>query len=172
MKARLKITGFMLDMIREDLERPHAFAYERVGFLTCGATVTPHGELILLVRDYQPVADEDYQHDPTVGANIGAAAIRKGLQRAYRPPAALIHVHSHGGIGRPEFSGVDLDSAGELVPSFFNAVPRMPHGVVVFSHDSARGLLWPAADQQPTYVEGFVRVGGGYKRFGGPNDVA
>jgi hypothetical protein len=172
MRARLKITGFMLDLIREDLERPHPFAFERVGFLTCGATSAPPAELLLLVRNYQPVADEDYQRDPGVGASIGAAAIRKALQSAYRPPSALIHVHSHGGFGRPGFSGVDLDSSRELVPSFFNSVPRLPHGAMVLSNNSALCLLWLGPDQQPIHVDGIVRVGAGYRRFGGPNDVA
>lgn len=172
MKARLKMTGFLLDMIREDLERPHAFAYERVGFLTCGATVTPQRELLLLVRNYLPVADEHYERDDGVGARIGAAAIRTGLQAVYKPPGTLIHVHTHGGLGRPGFSGIDLSSAQELIPSFFNAVPRMPHGMMVLSDNSASALLWLAADEKPIAVSGFVRVGAGYQRFGGPDDLA
>jgi hypothetical protein len=58
MKVALKITGSLLDLVRRDLARPHFFAHERVGFLTAGAAAVPRG-LMLVVRGYMPVADED-----------------------------------------------------------------------------------------------------------------
>jgi hypothetical protein len=80
------------------------------------------------VRDYTPVADEDYEINDKVGAKIGSAAMRKAVQSAYRPAAAPIHIHTHGGHGKPGFSGVDLNSAKDFVPGFFETTPRMPHG--------------------------------------------
>jgi len=157
MKATLKIRGPLLDEIRRDLARPHAFAHERVGFLTAGAAAAPEG-VLLLVRDYRPVRDEDYEKDPRVGAKIGSNAMRKAAQSAYRPAAVLLHVHTHGGRGRPQFSGVDLRSADEFVPGFFETAPRMPHGLLVLSHDSVRGRLWLAADREPIEIARFVRV--------------
>ena len=120
MKVALKITGSLLDQVRRDLARPHFFAHERVGFLTAGATAMPGGGLMLLVREYMPVADEDYEVDPKVGARIGSNAMRKAAQAAYRPAAALLHVHTHGGRGLPGFSGVDLESGNKFVPGFFS----------------------------------------------------
>ena len=70
------------------------------------------------MRGYTPVADEDYEIDPRVGAKIGSAAMRKAVQSAYRPAATLLHVHTHGGHGEPGFSGVDLNSAKDFVPGF------------------------------------------------------
>jgi hypothetical protein len=112
----------------------------------------------MLVRHYWPVQDEDYEHDPRVGARIGSAAMRKAAQSAYRPAAALLHIHTHGGCGRLQFSGVDLRSADEFVPGFIETAPRMPHGVLVLSHDSVRGRLWFAADRDPVEITSFVRV--------------
>ena len=122
MMATVKIKGAMLDDVRGDLSRPHAFAYERVGFLTAAATATPGG-LLLTVRDYLPVADGDYERDPFVGAKIGPAAMRKAIQAAYRPPLSLLHIHSHGLLGVPRFSRTDLESAHEFVPGFFGPIP-------------------------------------------------
>jgi hypothetical protein len=166
MTMRIKITGQVLDAMRIDLARPHGFAHERIGFLTAGATRTECGQVLLLCHNYQPVADEDYIKDSSAGAVIGPDAIRKGLQSAYKTRSALIHVHTHGGRGRPEFSSIDLNSSKNFVPSFFNAVPQMPHGIVVLSDNSARGLFWQEPSKPPAYISGFVRVGKSYEKFG------
>ena len=70
MKVTLKIQGTLLDEMRADLERRHKFAYERVGFMLAAATRTASG-LMLMVQDYHPVADDDYEQSQTVGAQIG-----------------------------------------------------------------------------------------------------
>src|SRR5207253_3810052 len=114
--------------------------------------------LMLLVRRYLPVADEDYESAPGVGARIGSAAMRKAAQAAYRPPSCLLHVHSHGGRGLPGFSDVDLKSANAFVPGFFQSCPRMPHGLLVLSNDSATGILWVDPNAAPVAIGRFVRV--------------
>jgi hypothetical protein len=161
MNATIKIGAAMLDAIRRDLERRHAFAWERVGFITAACAGTASG-ILLLARSYTPVADADYERASGVGAQIGSDAMRKALQSAYRPQHALLHIHTHGGSGIPAFSGTDCRSADEFVPSFFNALPRMPHGIIVLSDDAAAGSLWLAPDRSPIPVARFVRVGAPY----------
>lgn len=172
MKTQIKICGLLLNKIRVDLHRGHPFAYERVGFLTTGASWTLAGDLVLLCRDYLPVADEDYERSSTVGARIGTNAMRKALQAAYRHRSTILHIHTHRGMGRPDFSSVDLHSAGEFVPGFFNALPQMPHGIVVLSNDSARGLLWLGPKDRPRYIDGFQQVGSPIIKFGGVHEPA
>lgn len=157
MKITVKIVGNLLDSARSDLARRHSFAHERVGFFAAGAAYDPQG-IILLVRSYHPVADEDYEYAPRVGARIGSNAMRRAVQAAYRPPSALLHVHTHGGWGKPSFSSVDLDSASEFVPGFYQAVPRMPHGLLVLSGDAATGKLWLAPDGPAVPITEFVRA--------------
>ena len=166
MKARIKVPSAMLTTIRADLARPHQFAYERVGFLTAGAALFDGNGLLLLARDYRPVDDEDYVPDRSVGVKIGADAMRKALQAAYRPASTVLHIHTHGGLGRPHFSGVDRRSAADFIPSFFNPVPRMPHGIVVLSDDGANGLLWIDAHQAPVPITDIISVGGPYQKYG------
>ncbi len=163
MKVGIRITSPQLDAIRTDLARRHAFAWERVGFIAASATASA-GRLLLLVRGYQPVADEDYVRAAGVGAEIGSEAFRKALQWAYRPKSALIHVHTHHGEGQPAFSGVDIRSGFEFVPSFFTTLPRMPQGMIVLSDDAATGLVWMAEERQPLAIEEFTQVGAGYRR--------
>ena len=171
MNVHLKIDGRLLDQVRQDLCRPHPFAHERVGFFTAG--VADLGDqLLLLVRDYTQVADEDYEIDHKVGAKIGSAAMRKAVQSAYRPAAALLHVHTHGGRGKPGFSGVDLNSARTFVPGFFETTPRMPHGLLVLSNDAAHGLLWLAGDRPPVIIDQFQRIDAPLKREWGSHEMA
>lgn len=172
MKTHIKIAGSLLSTVRADLHRGHAFAFERVGFLTAGASWTRHGDLVLLCRAYQPVADEDYERSSTVGARIGSNAMRKALQTAYQHKSAILHIHTHGGRGRPAFSAVDLNSAREFVPGFFNALPQMPHGIVVLSNDSARCLLWTGPNDRPRYVDAFQQVSAPLIKFGAANEPA
>ena len=172
MKTHIKIAAPLLGAIRADLLRRHPFALERVGFLTAGARWTGDGDLVLLCRDYQPVADEDYERNGSVGARIGSNAMRKALQEAYQHKSSILHIHTHGGRGRPEFSSVDLESARDFVPGFFNALPQMPHGIVVLSNDSARSLLWTSPKDLPRYVDGFQQVGTPLIKFGAEHEQA
>lgn len=158
MMITLKIDGQMLDDVRRDLERPHFFAHERVGFLLAGVAAVPGGDLLVIVRDYLPVADEDYEAALGVGARIGSNAMRKAVQAAYRPPSVLLHIHTHGGRGRPGFSRVDLESAEEFVPGFFQSCPKMPHGLLVLSDEAVTGNLWLAPSSRPIAIHRFVRV--------------
>lgn len=165
MKITVKILSSLLRDIRADLHRHHPFAHERVGFINAGATWMGD-DLMLVARNYQPVADDDYERSMAVGAQIGPDAIRKALEAAYMHKSCILHVHTHGGWSRPEFSATDLKSAATFVPGFFNALPGMPHGIIVLSNDSARGLMWTAPKIRPTYVEGFVEIGAQLQRIG------
>lgn len=157
MRVGLKISGSLLDQVRRDLARPHVFAHERVGFLTAGAAAAPDG-LMLLVRGYIPVADEDYEVAPNVGARIGSNAMRKAAQAAYRPASTLLHVHTHGGRGLPRFSGVDLESGKTFVPGFFQSCPKMPHGLLVLSNEGATGILWLEPGKRSLPIGRFIRI--------------
>ena len=82
MRVRFKITTGLLASIRADISRPHAFAYERVGFVSAAVAWSAWGVLIL-AQEHHPVADEDYVPDPSVGAMMGPEAIRKAMEWAF-----------------------------------------------------------------------------------------
>src|SRR3546814_10531128 len=71
----------------ESLDPAHAARIisrmERDVFLTAGAVRMANGDVALLAREYQPVADADYVPNPRVGAMIGPDARRNALQFAY-----------------------------------------------------------------------------------------
>ena len=159
MNTHLKIRADLLKAIREDLDRPHCFARERVGFVFANLSRLGEGALMILARIYATVDDKDYIDDPNVGAMMGPAAIRKALQLAYQTRTAALHVHMHGHAGRPAFSGIDLRENAKFVPNFFNVAPRVAHGAVVLSRNSAAGQLWLKASAPPIVISRFSAIG-------------
>ena len=131
--------------VRADLSRPHAFAHERVGFISVRAASARDG-LVLFAQDYFPVADKEYVRDNSVGAMIGQEAMRKALEIALLQPVGMFHVHQHLFAGRLWFSHVDLREQARFVPDFFKVRASMPHGAIVLSSTAAAGRVWLAPD--------------------------
>lgn len=138
----------MLGRIREDLSRPHSFAYERVGFIVCKAGRLLDDGWVLLAAEYLPVHDEDYVEDDSVGAMIGSAAIRKMMQIAYDEPYAVVHVHMHEHNGQPRPGRTDVREMAELIPNFWHVRPNLPHAALILSLDSMTGTVWEPKSQK------------------------
>lgn len=140
MKVLFKITDQLLFNIRDDLERPHQFAAERVGFVSVRA-VKSGDNLIIVSEGYHPVADEDYVDDMSVGAMMGQEAIRKALNVALLTPVGMFHIHMHSHHGRPGFSRTDLREQKKFVPDLFK-VNKLVHGAIILSYDRQAGSVW------------------------------
>lgn len=136
-----RATDDFIATVRKDLLRPHAFANERVGFISVRATETDR-VLLLLAQDYYAVADHDYVRDSSVGAMMGQEALRKALEIALLNPVGMLHVHMHLFSGRLWFSRTDLREQLRFVPDFFKVRPNMPHGALVLSEHAAAGRVW------------------------------
>ncbi len=149
MNIEFRITQPLRHRLLADLRRPHEFAAERVAFLKCGVSQPEPNTLLILAEDFIAVADEDYLDDPTVGAQMGPAAIRKALQFAYHHPSSMFHVHCHEHRGRPRLSRVDVRESARFVPDFFHVRPERPHGVLVLSLESATGRYWAKPGTAP-----------------------
>jgi len=147
-----------MDAALNDLARPHPFAAERVGFLSCKAAETLSG-LVILAAAYLSVVDEDYLPDWSVGAMMGPDAIRKALQYAYNSASSMFHVHLHNHEGMPAFSTTDLRESGKFVPDFFNVQPSLPHGAIILSQNSAVGRCWYRSMQAPVWISKITFVG-------------
>ena len=141
MRTIFRATSHFLEGVRQDLARLHAFAAERVGFISVRAAYAGEN-LLLLAHEYHPVDDADYVNDPSVGAMMSQEAIRKALNIALLQPMGMIHVHMHGHRGLPGFSKIDLSEQTNFVPDFFKVRKGMPHGAVVLSQDKAAGRIW------------------------------
>src|SRR5262249_6141242 len=85
--------------------------------------------------------------DETVGAMMGAEALRKALEIALLNPVGMFHVHMHMLGSRLWFSPIDLREQLRYVPDFFKVRRGMPHGAIVLSPHSAAGRAWLSADE-------------------------
>jgi hypothetical protein len=155
----LRIPADLYARIEADLDRPHAFASERVGFLLtrpdeCNAPIS-----IILALDYWPVPDNDYVKDYSVGARIGSQAIRSAMQKSLDGNSGAIHVHKHHCYGKPNYSDDDWDGWNRLLPSFRTFLPKLSHGVLVLSLGSAAGLIWRDGRKKPLALDKISIVG-------------
>ena len=159
MKATFRIWSDLLGNIYTDLRQPHAFAGERVGFLTCRVGRLLGDDFVILAQQWHAVADEDYVDDASVGAMIGAAAFRKILQYGYNNPVSVFHVHLHEHNGIPRFSRTDERETSRFVPDFWNVRPDFPHGALVLSQNSIAGKCWYPLKCRPFPISEFRIVG-------------
>jgi len=159
MRTHFKIPRKLIDEIRIDLSRPHPFAYERVGFITCKVGRLDDNGWVMLAVNYHPVEDEDYVEDDSVGAMIGSAAIRKMMQRAYDEPYSVVHVHMHEHSGRPGPSITDAREMAKLIPNFWNVRRSFPHAAVILSIDSMSGTVWDPSSKTKFMIEDLTVVG-------------
>ncbi len=159
MKIHFKITRVLLHRVQIDLERPHPFTAERVGFISCKVAAFQPNGILILAQALHSVEDDDYLRNSHVGAMMGPSAIRKALQVAYREPLAMFHVHMHNHYGEPWFSRTDLSEASNFVPDFWHVRPDLPHGAIVLSCDSMAGLCWLPGLQKPVRISEVSVVG-------------
>jgi hypothetical protein len=152
MRLQFKIRSDLLNAIQSDLDRPHPFAAERVGFVL---TKTARGRsgTSVLATDYIDLPDKEYIPDNTVGARINQEAIRKALNAALIRRCGVFHIHKHHFGKFLWFSDVDLIDQNRSVPDFFTVRPDQFHGSIVLSQTSMTGLAWANREKSYPFTE-------------------
>jgi hypothetical protein len=144
MNVAIKMTGQLYDEIRRDLERPHPFAFERVGFVFGKiGTASDAGRLVLLTR-YHAIPDDHYLDDPTVGARIGPDAMTWAMQTVYhgRPEReGIFHIHMHALPGETGMSRTDAREVPPMIPGFQSVGRDAAHGILILSLDHGSGWV-------------------------------
>jgi hypothetical protein len=167
MNIRFKITDTLLAAIRADLRRFHPFAHERVGFISASLAAA-HDELLILAREYQPLRDDEYLPDPSVGTMMSGEAIRRARQWAMDGRSAIFHVHSHGAYGLPGFSNVDVRENAKFIPNFVSVAPHAAHGAIVLSDTAAIGQVWLGRKSRQPFIARFSQVGMPIRQWSAP----
>src|SRR5580698_8195422 len=135
MKTLIKIPRDLFEQAKADLFRRHRFAGERVGFFSTRCSRT-NSLIIVHCIAYDPVKDDHYIEDPTVGVRIGPAAITEAMTRSLKNSVGQIHVHWHGGSGLPHPSPTDTNELPAVQRSLRNANVDEAHGwMVLGNHD-------------------------------------
>jgi hypothetical protein len=142
MNVAVKMTGSLYDEMRRDLERPHPFAAERVGFVLGKIGTASDAKLVLLTR-YHSIPDHDYIDDPTVGARIGPDAMTWAMQAVYHGRPAregVFHIHMHACCGETGMSRTDAREVPPMIPGFQSVGRTAAHGIIILSID--HGSAW------------------------------
>lgn len=140
MNPRIKISAELLHRMLLDLERPHPFAWERVGFLSCCQVLDSIAPL-LICYDYHSVPDDGYLNDKKCGARIDEGAIQSAMQRVLDKGHAQLWVHTHGRKFRTTPSQIDRDEAPKVVKSIANVDSSLCNGWAVMSEREATGQI-------------------------------
>jgi ThiF family protein len=159
MQTILKIPRQLFEQAKADLLRPHAFAYERVGFFSTRCSRTKSKILVHCIA-YNSVTDEHYIMDSTVGARIGSDAITEAMGHAVISSIGQIHVHYHGGAGLPHPSPTDSTELPALSRSLRNANAKEANGWMILGNEDAWvSLLLPnefgVISECPVTIVGF-----------------
>ena len=137
MKCIIKIPVALQIAMLEDLHRPHQHAFERIGFMYTRHKEMPDGSILILGQKYEPVADDNYIRDNSVGARINSVAIRHGMQQVLDNDSGCFHVHLHNHKGPTGPSSTDLVGIPGIVESMASADNNQFHGYLILSKDSA-----------------------------------
>jgi hypothetical protein len=145
MMIKIKLRGALHTEILRDLERPHPFAAERVGFVAGRmGKLADDGRLILLTG-YRSIPDDEYVNDPSVGARIGSDAITWAMQAAYhgRPRRkGVFHIHLHSHRGPTGMSGTDRREIPQMIPGFQSVGREAAHGIIILSLSHGSACVW------------------------------
>lgn len=138
----LKIPKGLFEQIRVDLQRPHSYAFERIGLLGTKHKQLKDGTVLIFAVDYFPVDDDNYIDDEEVGARINSDAIRKAMQYVLDSGNGCIHVHYHSfSYSIPKFSNTDLTDNPEIVKSFTYVNKSQVHGMLVIGNNSSNAKV-------------------------------
>ncbi len=160
----VRLNKDLYDSILVDLKRPHAHAWERVGFTYAKLQTLGDGEYLILMTKYEPVDDKNYIEDRSVGAHINSDAILAPMQTVLGNTCGAFHTHMHWGSGIPDFSGTDMSGLPKVVNSF-RIGSQQAHGLFLLNHDSLNCLAWIPGIEKPVYADKISIVGYPLKHF-------
>ena len=158
MTVTLRIMDRLLDRVRADLRRPHAFAAERVGFIVCKSACNAD-DWTMLAHDYLKVENEAYINDPRFGALLSSTGFLPALQRALAERVTICHVHLHDLAGRVRFSRPDERESAKFMPDFLKVRPDVPHCALVIGQEHIWGRYWIDRTKPGAIVEAIHVVG-------------
>lgn len=151
MSLSLKLTRELYNNIIKDLDRPHSFAYERVGFVFGRIGNKGQSDELIILNRYLSVDDNNYEKNKRVGASINSRAIRDVMQKALNDSVCVFHVHLHYGTGRPGLSRTDKEGITPLIPSFQAVCPLQKHGILLFNEDSISA--WVLSQNKKSFLK-------------------
>ena len=159
MNIKARLTRKLLEGVRADLSRPHAFAAERVGFLFGRLGTAGPDSLLVIMTGYEPLGDDRYIDDPRSGARIDSQAIRGAMQGVLDRGEGVFHVHMHEWPGRPRLGRMDAEEIPRIVTGFRRAGPAYAHGIFLLHAEECAAWVWLPGEDGAVVAEAVSVVG-------------
>ena len=159
MNIKARLTRKLLEGVRADLSRPHAFAAERVGFLFGRLGTAGPDSLLVIMTGYEPLGDDRYIDDPRSGVRIDSQAIRGAMQGVLDRGEGVLHVHMHEWPGRPRLSRMDAEEIPRIVTGFRRAGPAYAHGIFLLHAEECAAWVWLPGEDEAVVAEAVSVVG-------------
>jgi hypothetical protein len=170
MSITIRVPSSLLKQVITDLARPHAYAGERVGFLSAKTSKLSDNDYLILFNKYFQVPDDRYLNNPLVGATIDGKAIRNIMQHILSTGDGAFHVHSHSHVcltGKNlNFSRVDINELIRLIPSFQAVGPSVAHGAFLLDKIRCISIVWLPGEHKPCAVDKISVIGNPMQFFG------
>jgi len=167
----LRIPRDIYVAMRKDLDRPHPFAAERVGFAYVRHSIVA-GRCVVLFLQYIPVEDQNYIHASDVGAKINSTSIRGAMQECLTRSVGCFHVHHHPHEGPTWLSSTDRAGIPPMIESFSQLKSDQVHGILVLTDDDATAFAWTPAGLKCQVVEKITVVGIPVSLMGGAHEIS
>jgi len=91
---------------------------------------------VLVAVGVIPMPETAYVSGPD-GANFDTRAVVELANRHLASNTGILLVHSHGGVGRPDFGDIDRRTNTEIMAKLAIGIDTAPYGAMVLSRDSA-----------------------------------
>ena len=160
--SEIRLTRNLYNTIRQDIARPHEFAFERIGFVFGKLGNENSSEPLVLLYNYMPVPDSQYIDDPKVGARIDGDAVTSVMQQVLNDRSKRVgtfHVHVHEHFGKPGLSSTDRREIPLLIPSFQSVGKEAAHGLIIFSKDDGTSWVWLPGEKSSRVASRIVVTG-------------
>jgi molybdopterin-synthase adenylyltransferase len=109
---------------------------------------------IFLVKEVQPIPDEDMVYQHAVGRKLKASGLMKLTQKALEEGLSLIMAHSHPGLLNT-FSSTDDQNEKEMMPRLLMITDnKVPHGTLVMDSSSRTDArFWGPHSKSPQPID-------------------
>lgn len=123
-------------------------APKEAGAILLGGYAKKLGETRLLVRNVIKVPPEAYQTQDDLRLVISPTFIAPLLKQARGEGWSIVFVHSHPFSNGAQFSSVDDEGEGILMPSIFARAPERPHGTLVVAQEGFAARIYTAENDR------------------------
>jgi hypothetical protein len=159
MNITIRISRHLDSEIRNDLIRPHQFAFERIGFVSGVHSKLEKDEYLIILKKYYPIDEVDYIKDHSVGARINGNAIRKIMQHILDNHEGMFHIHMHPFNVPPGMSRTDSREIPPVLESLRNVDKSVMNGCIILSNTLYIAHI-DVPDQKQLIVTKNIRVVG------------